>query len=73
MNDRENIVVRVENLDKCYFKRDGASGKMVPFYALRNVSFEVAKGEVLGIIGKNGSGKSTVLKILSGITPPTEG
>lgn len=73
MNGRENIVVRVKNLDKCYFKRDGTSGKMVPFYALRNVSFEVAKGEVLGIIGKNGSGKSTVLKILSGITPPTEG
>jgi lipopolysaccharide transport system ATP-binding protein len=43
------------------------------FWALKNVSFELYKGDVLGIVGKNGSGKSTLLKILSKITPPTEG
>lgn len=43
------------------------------FWALRDVSFEVKRGETLGIIGHNGAGKSTVLKLLSGITTPTSG
>lgn len=43
------------------------------FWALQNISFELQKGDTLGLIGVNGSGKSTLLKLISGIIPPTKG
>jgi len=55
------------------FDNPGVDADSNILWALSNVSFEVNKGEVVGIIGRNGAGKSTMLKILSKITPPARG
>ena len=78
-------VIEVNNITKVYRLYDrpvdrlkeslSLSGKCLhkDFYALKGVSFHVEKGESLGIIGVNGSGKSTILKIITGVLTPTDG
>lgn len=63
----ENIL-QVKQLSKIYSKN-----KDEKIIALNELSFDLKKGEVLGVIGKNGAGKSTLLKVLSRITPPSSG
>ncbi len=67
------MMLSVENISKRYFIKDTSSGRKRPFWALKDVSFELVRGECVGLVGVNGSGKSTLLKIISRIVTPTHG
>lgn len=82
MSKKEEIAISVKNLDIYYTEmsrfslaRDGLENlkKAKRFHAVKNVSFEIPKGEIVGICGKNGSGKSTLLRAIAGIFSPDKG
>ena len=69
------IDVAFDRVSKRYRVRQSAAagGGLQDFWAVRDASFDVARGEAFGLIGHNGAGKSTILKMLSQITAPTKG
>ncbi|MDU7441327.1 MAG: ABC transporter ATP-binding protein, partial [Clostridium sp.] len=81
----KDIAIKIENLSKVYKLYDKPVDRLKEsfslskksrhknYYALNDVSLEVKKGEILGIVGTNGSGKSTILKIITGVLTPTSG
>lgn len=62
-----------ETFISLFDKKRRVSKEKNEFLALKNVSFDVKKGEVIGLIGSNGAGKSTLLKVVSGVMKPTKG
>jgi homopolymeric O-antigen transport system ATP-binding protein len=85
LNAVDDFAIRVTNLSKCYQIYDKPQHRLLQelfrgrkrfyreFWALKNVSFEVKRGETVGIIGRNGSGKSTLLQMIAGTLTPTSG
>lgn len=85
INDNDDWAIKIEHLSKVYKifdrPRDRVKEALNPFgkrysrdfYALKDVSLTIKKGETVGIIGKNGAGKSTILKIITGVLTPTSG
>jgi len=80
-----SVAIKVENLSKCYKLYEKPTDRLKEslhplrkkyhrdFYALQHVSFDIKRGETVGIIGKNGSGKSTLLKMITGVLTPSAG
>ncbi|NIP90715.1 MAG: ATP-binding cassette domain-containing protein, partial [Gammaproteobacteria bacterium] len=75
--------IRVRGLGKCYYHHARALDRLFyqlssrppsrsrPFWALKDLSFEIARGDTVGVIGRNGAGKSTLLEIISSTLTPT--
>ena len=83
--ESEPLAIQFEGVSKRFQLREGTTlreflpaifkgqGWSEPFHALKDVTFSIARGETVGLIGRNGSGKSTILKLIAGVMAPTTG
>jgi lipopolysaccharide transport system ATP-binding protein len=70
METSKNILISLDGVGLCY---KGLSGEISEYWALKSVSFDIVKGETVGIIGDNGAGKSTLMRLLAGVIEPDVG
>lgn len=83
MLEKEDIIIKFKNVSKTYklFKNErtriasvfSSEPKFISKRAINNVSFQIRRGESVAIFGRNGAGKSTILKMITGVTHPTDG
>lgn len=73
MTDTDRTITRLRGIGLRYARQGSLLWKRTPFWALHDVSFDLRRGDTLGVIGRNGAGKSSLLRIIAGIIAPDAG
>ncbi|MEZ6163769.1 MAG: ABC transporter ATP-binding protein [Phycisphaerales bacterium] len=73
MDRDDRIITRLSGVGLSYARQGGLPWKRARFWALKDVSFDICRGDTLGVIGRNGAGKSSLLRLIAGIMLPDAG
>lgn len=73
MTDNSRTITRLQGVGLKYARQGSLPWKRTPFWALHDVSFVIQRGDTLGVIGRNGAGKSSLLRLIAGIIAPDAG
>ncbi len=68
-----NCIAKLEHVGLGYRKQNGLPWKRSTFWAIKDISFDIQRGDTIGIIGRNGAGKSSLLRVIAGIINPDRG
>mgnify|MGYP003123745555 CR=1 FL=1 len=73
MSQQPHTITTLSGIGLSYARQGGLPWRRAPFWALRDVSFNINRGDTLGVIGRNGAGKSSLLRVIAGILLPDRG
>jgi lipopolysaccharide transport system ATP-binding protein len=73
MQEQDRVITRLKGVGLCYPRQGGLPWKREKYWALRDVEFDIRRGDTLGVIGRNGAGKSSLLRLIAGIILPDAG